>query len=66
MYYPGIYDRDIDPEFFYPSYISTYIERDVRQIKNIENLNVIYGGDKDLKTSSGNYISWKSIQKIKI
>lgn len=37
--YPGIYDRTIDPEFFYPSYISTYIERDVRQIKNIENLN---------------------------
>jgi len=37
--YPVIYDRDIDPEFFYPSYISTYIERDVRQIKNIENLN---------------------------
>ena len=37
--YPGIYDRSIDPEFFYPSYISTYIERDVRQIKNIENLN---------------------------
>ncbi|MCF8225061.1 MAG: ATP-binding protein [Bacteroidales bacterium] len=37
--YPGIYDRDIDPEYFYPSYISTYIERDVRQIKNIENLN---------------------------
>jgi uncharacterized protein len=37
--YPGIYDRAIDPEFFYPSYINTYIERDVRQIKNIENLN---------------------------
>ena len=37
--YPGIYDRNIDPEYFYPSYISTYIERDVRQIKNIEDLN---------------------------
>ncbi len=37
--YPGIYDRNIDPKFFYPSYISTYIERDVRQVKNIENLN---------------------------
>jgi predicted AAA+ superfamily ATPase len=37
--YPGIYDRDIEPGFFYPSYISRYIERDVRQIKNIENLN---------------------------
>jgi predicted AAA+ superfamily ATPase len=31
-----------------------------------ENLNVIYGGDKYLKTSSGNYISWKNIQKINI
>jgi hypothetical protein len=30
-----------------------------------ENLNVIYGGDTDLKTSNGNYISWKSIQQIK-
>jgi predicted AAA+ superfamily ATPase len=28
--YPGIYDRDIEPGYFYPSYISTYIERDVR------------------------------------
>jgi predicted AAA+ superfamily ATPase len=37
--YPGLYDRDIEPNYFYPSYISTYIERDVRQIKNIENLN---------------------------
>ena len=37
--YPGIYDRDISPRFFYPSYTETYIEKDVRQIKNIENLN---------------------------
>lgn len=37
--YPGIYDNDIDPSFFYPSYISTYLEKDVRQIKNIENQN---------------------------
>jgi hypothetical protein len=37
--YPRIFDKNIDPVDFYPSYISTYIERDVRQIKNIENLN---------------------------
>lgn len=37
--YPGIYDREIDPAHFYPSYVSTYIERDVRQIKNIDDLN---------------------------
>ena len=37
--YPGLYDKEIKPSFFYPSYISTYLEKDVRQIKNIENLN---------------------------
>jgi len=37
--YPRIYDKNINPIDFYPNYISSYIERDVRQIKNIENLN---------------------------
>lgn len=36
--YPGLYDREIDPVHFYPSYVSTYIERDVRQIRNIDDL----------------------------
>ncbi len=38
-FYPRLYDKNIDPPDFYPSYISTYIERDVRILKNIENLN---------------------------
>ncbi len=37
--YPRIFDKGIAPPDFYPNYISTYVERDVRQIKNIENLN---------------------------
>lgn len=37
--YPRIYDRDIPPTDFYPSYVQTYLERDVRLLKNIENLN---------------------------
>ncbi len=37
--YPRLYDKQIEPTDFYPSYITTYIEKDVRQIKNIENLN---------------------------
>jgi predicted AAA+ superfamily ATPase len=36
--YPAIYQNDIHPMEFYPSYIQTYIERDVRQLKNIGNL----------------------------
>jgi len=37
--YPRIYDREIAPTDFYPSYIQTYVEKDVRLIKNISNLN---------------------------
>ena len=36
--YPRIYDRKIDPQDFYPSYIQTYIERDVRRLKDIGDL----------------------------
>jgi predicted AAA+ superfamily ATPase len=37
-FYPRIYDRDIEPHLFYPSYIQTYAERDVRQVINVSNL----------------------------
>jgi predicted AAA+ superfamily ATPase len=37
--YPRIYDRDIAPTDFYPAYIQTYIERDVRMMKNIGDIN---------------------------
>ena len=37
--YPRIYDRTIPPTDFYPSYIQTYVDRDVRMIKNIGDIN---------------------------
>lgn len=36
--YPALYDRKILPQDYYPSYIQTYIDRDVRSIKNIGDL----------------------------
>ena len=36
--YPALHKLKIHPVDFYPSYIHTYIERDVRQLLNIENL----------------------------
>ena len=36
--YPPIYDRGIDPTDWYPNYIRTYVDRDVRQIRNITDL----------------------------
>lgn len=41
-FYPRIYDRGIPPARFYADYIETYVQRDVRQIKNIGNLNLFY------------------------
>ena len=37
--YPPVYDQNIDHDKWYPNYLRTYIERDVRQIKNISDLN---------------------------
>lgn len=37
-FYPRIYDQKLEPYNLYPDYIATYIERDVRQVKNIGNL----------------------------
>ncbi|HSW99842.1 MAG TPA: ATP-binding protein [Patescibacteria group bacterium] len=36
--YPGVYDQKIDSSIFYSSYVSLYIERDVRDLRTIDNL----------------------------
>jgi predicted AAA+ superfamily ATPase len=36
--YPRIYDKKIEPSDFYPAYIRSYVERDVRQITAIKDL----------------------------
>ncbi|KAA9356289.1 ATP-binding protein [Larkinella humicola] len=38
--YPRKLVHDIDADGFYDSYLQTYVERDVRQVKNILNLNL--------------------------
>jgi predicted AAA+ superfamily ATPase len=37
--YPPVYDRTPNPSHWYDSYIQTYIERDVRQLINVKDLN---------------------------
>lgn len=37
-FYPRIYKMDIPPGDFYPGYVRTYVERDVRTLKNISDL----------------------------
>jgi predicted AAA+ superfamily ATPase len=37
-FYPRLYDQRINPVDFYPNYIQTYVERDVRLLQNIHDL----------------------------
>lgn len=37
--YPRVYDRDLAPTDFYPAHIQTYVEKDVRLMKNIGDIN---------------------------
>ncbi|HFA47975.1 MAG TPA: ATP-binding protein [Bacteroidetes bacterium] len=39
-FYPRIYEAGILPNDFYPDYLQTYVERDVRQIVNVSDLNL--------------------------
>lgn len=48
--YPRIYDKNIDPIDFYPAYTQTYIERDVRLLKNISDVSTFH---KFLKLCAG-------------
>ncbi len=35
--YPELYHKQRKPEIWYPAYIRTYVERDVKQLRNIDN-----------------------------
>lgn len=52
-FYPPIYDQHIPPNDWCPNYIKTYIERDVRQIKNISDLIVFERFMKILAARTG-------------
>lgn len=59
--YPRLYDRKIAPPDFYPNYLLTYVERDVRQIKNIANLGIFQRFLKICATRVGQEINYASI-----
>ncbi len=37
--YPRLFEQDIDTADFYSSYVQTYVERDVRQLQNVGDIN---------------------------
>jgi len=49
-FYPAIYDQPVDPAEWKTNYVRTYIERDVRQVKNITDLHLF---DRFLRLCAG-------------
>lgn len=60
-FYPRLYDQQIDPLDFYPNYLQTYIERDVRLLKNIHDLNLFVRFMKLLAGRTGQLINLTSL-----
>jgi len=61
--YPRIYDKKIRPSSFYKNYISTYIEKDVRLLKNIEKLDTFIKFIKVLAGRTGQILNTTSISE---
>lgn len=60
-FYPPIYDQNIPPADWYPNYIRTYIEKDVRQVKNITDLIVFERFIKLLAGRSGQELIYSAL-----
>ncbi len=48
--FPGLHDKRMPPQLFFSNYVQTYLERDVRSLKNIGDLNAFH---KFLKLCAG-------------
>lgn len=59
--YPAIYDRKITPASYYSSYLNTYVERDVRQLVNVQNLALFESFIKLLAGRTGQLLNLSEI-----
>ncbi len=60
-FYPPVYDQDIPVSDWCPNYIQTYIEKDIRQIKNITDLIVFERFIKLLAGRNGQELNMSSL-----
>lgn len=61
--YPRIYDQHIRPDVFYKNYISTYIEKDIRQIKQVTKLDLFMKFMKLLAGRTGQELNLSTISE---
>ena len=59
--YPALYDRDVSPQDWFANYISTYIERDVRQLVAVRDLSQFQTFVKMCAARSGQLLNLTSL-----
>ena len=59
--YPRIYDQDLDPYRWYGNYVNTYLERDVRSIKKVDDLMLFQRFMKLVAARSGCVLNYANI-----
>lgn len=59
--YPPLYDRDIQPGDWYAGYVTTYIERDVRQLINVRDLSTFQRFVKMCAARTGQLLNLSSL-----
>ena len=59
--YPRLFDKQMHPTEYYPYYIRTYVERDVRQLKNITDLSLFVKFLKLCAGRIGQLVNYSSI-----
>ncbi len=62
-FYPRTYDEDISPEEFYPFYLETYVQRDVREIQNVRDLNTFTNFIRLCAGRTGQLLDYSSLAK---
>lgn len=59
--YPPFYDRDLTPADWFPAYVNTYIERDVRQLINVRDLSAFQRFVKMCAARTGQLLNLSSL-----
>jgi predicted AAA+ superfamily ATPase len=62
-FFPRTYDQKISPEEFYPFYLETYVQRDVREIQNVRDLNTFTNFVRLCAGRTGQLIDYSSLSK---
>jgi uncharacterized protein len=59
--YPALYDRDLSPLDWFPNYVSTYLERDVRQLLAVRDLSQFQRFVRMCAARSGHQLNLSSL-----